>query len=207
MSQSGFNGISWGFLNVACPWNLMFRWTAHLDHLDLEIVVRTAFVPNFMFNPQKTAPTIETRQPWQTPPWAMSGLRLVSKPSWKSWRHRFSQRRWWWQLKCFYFSPLSLGKWFNLTSIFFKWVSRNHQLVEYLISSTQTLGKIFTHFDEHSIFFWSGVVKQPATRNSETRGNDPIWLAHIFQMGGSTTTQLVFQKRLLWEWERVLLVR
>ena len=45
--------------------------------------------------------------------WWLSGGPLCMQP------RCFSR---WWQLKYFLFSPWSLGKWSNLTSIFFRWV-------------------------------------------------------------------------------------
>ena len=49
----------------------------------------------------------------------------------------------WWQLKYFLFSPRKLGKWSNLTSIFFRWVETTNQIPycwDQVRSATRELG-------------------------------------------------------------------
>ena len=50
----------------------------------------------------------------------------------------------WWQVKYVLCSPQSLGKWSNLTSIFFKWVgSTTNQKVFHLFKITSSLSQVF----------------------------------------------------------------
>ena len=50
----------------------------------------------------------------------------------------------WWQLKDFLFSPRSLEKWSNLTSIFFKWVETTNQI--YIFVDHVMAVRILTYF-------------------------------------------------------------
>ena len=50
----------------------------------------------------------------------------------------------WWQLKDFLFSPRSLEKWSNLTSIFFKWVETTNQI--YIFVDHVMAARILTYF-------------------------------------------------------------
>ena len=89
--------------NALDPWGVV--WGDVIGY-KMEIVRWCSFLEDFLWDLWEFLSTIFWWR-WNTPTRESEGNKHFSR---------------WWQLNYFYFSPRSLGKWSNLTSIFLKWV-------------------------------------------------------------------------------------